>query len=74
MQYEDARKMGLRDGDKVIINLDSGSVQVDLCVKENMASGVMVLPRHHRIEWQKLKAVPSLVRPEQIEKARTPNP
>jgi NADH-quinone oxidoreductase subunit G len=70
MEDGDARKMGLNDGDKVLMKLDTGTVQVDLRVEANMASGVVVLPRHHLIEWQKLKAVPALVRPEQIEKAR----
>ena len=74
MQAEDARKMGLNDGDEVTVKLDTGSVQVNLCVVENMASGVLVLPRHHRIEWQQLKSVPALVRPEQIEKVSKPNP
>jgi NADH-quinone oxidoreductase subunit G len=64
----DAAKLGLGHGDKVKIKLDEGDVEVDVCVEENMASGVMILPRHRLLEWQKIKSLPKFVRFEEIEK------
>jgi len=53
---EDAGRAGLADGDRVLVQLDRGEVEVKVCVSKKMARGVMVLPRHRRLEWQKLKS------------------
>jgi len=68
MQVNDAARMGLSSEDRVRIKLDEGDVEVDVCIEENMASGVVVLPRHRLLEWQKVKRLPKFVRLEQIEK------
>jgi hypothetical protein len=31
--------------------------RVELCAVENMAPAVMILPRHHLLEWQELGGV-----------------
>ena len=64
----DAAILGLGRGDKVKIELDEGDVEVDVCIQENMASGVIILPRHRLLEWQKIKSLPKFVRFEEIEK------
>ncbi len=70
MHIDDATGLGLTHGDTVSIELDRGSLEVNLCAVENMAPGVMVLPRHHLLEWQKIERSPKFVRFEEIEKIR----
>jgi NADH-quinone oxidoreductase subunit G len=65
---DDAKRLGLTEGDRVAIKLDTEAVEVDVGVEENMASGVMVLPRHRLLEWQKIKEMPKIVRFEEIVK------
>jgi hypothetical protein len=48
--------------------LDQGEVEVDVWVEEHMAPGVLVLPRHRLLEWQKIRKLPKIVRFEEIEK------
>jgi NADH-quinone oxidoreductase subunit G len=68
MHAEDAARAVLSDGDQVVIRLDSGSLQVKLCVSLNMARGVVVLPRHRQLAWQKLRRYPVMVNLGQMEK------
>jgi len=39
------------------IQSDAGTIHVHAAVVENMAPGILVLPRHHRLDWQHLKAL-----------------
>jgi len=64
----DAVRMGLRDGDRVILHLDAGELRVGLSVRENMAQGVLILPRHRLLQWQRMKALPQRVPLERIER------
>lgn len=49
---EDAGKLGLSAGDRVALRLPGGSLTVELQLAANMASGVMVLPRHRQLDWR----------------------
>ena len=64
----DAVRLGVGRGDKIKIKLDEGDVEVDVWVEEDMAPGVMILPRHRLLEWQKIKSLPKFVRFGEIEK------
>ncbi|MEW6442416.1 MAG: NADH-quinone oxidoreductase subunit NuoG [bacterium] len=72
MHAEDAAAAGLADGDVARIGAggsgDAASVRVSVCVRENMARGVLFLPRHRTLEWQKLGGPPVRLRREQITK------
>jgi len=68
VHVDDAARMGLTDGDRITVKLDGGTVEVSLCSSEHMAPGVMVLPKHRLLEWQKVKRLPKIVRFEDIEK------
>lgn len=48
----DARSLGIADGDFVELSSDSGCLQAKASVVENMASGIILLPRHPRLPWQ----------------------
>ena len=52
MHPEDAAKLGLEAGDRVALRLPGGELRVALQVAANMASGVMVLPRHRQLNWR----------------------
>jgi NADH-quinone oxidoreductase subunit G len=68
MNRKDAGKLGLKDGDRIILSTGEGAIEVNLYVGENVASGVMVLPRHRQISWQKVKSLREWVPFENIKK------
>jgi NADH-quinone oxidoreductase subunit G len=65
---DDLAGLSLSDGDTVAIKLEGGELDVRISAKLNMAPGVIVLPRHRLLEWQKIKELPKVVRFEEIEK------
>jgi len=71
MHTNDAARLGLGRGDKVKIKLDEGDIEVDVWVEEDMAPGVMVLPRHRLLEWQKIENLPKFVSYEDVKKIST---
>jgi NADH-quinone oxidoreductase subunit G len=68
MHPKDAMKAGLKDKDRVTLQLDGGPLEIEVWIAENMASGTMVLPRHRQIQWQRLKGLPARVSIDQIKK------
>jgi len=62
----DAAQLGISDGDKVVIRSDAGKINVHAAVVENMASRILVLPRHHRLDWQHLEALKITLNKKQI--------
>ena len=52
MHPDDAAKLGLEAGDRVALRLPAGELTVALQVAANMASGVLVLPRHRQLNWR----------------------
>ena len=68
MHTDDAARLGLNLGDGVRIRLDEGDVEVDVWIEKDMAPGVVVLPRHRLLEWQKIRRLPKFVRFDEIEK------
>jgi NADH-quinone oxidoreductase subunit G len=71
IQVDDAARLGLSDSDRVTIVLDRGSLEVSVSVKENMASGVIVMPRHRLLEWQKIETLPKFIKFDEIKKIST---
>jgi len=71
MHVDSAARLGLSESDRVTINLDGGALEVSVSVKENMASGVIVMPRHRLLEWQKIESLPKFVSFDQISKIKT---
>jgi NADH-quinone oxidoreductase subunit G len=69
MHTADATGLNLRDGDRVTLATDQGELTVALRVTENMAKGVLVLPRHHRLNWQILGAASDRIQANRISKA-----
>ena len=56
---EDAAKAGIKDKDRSTVQLDTGSLEVEVRIVENMAPGVVILPCHHRSEWQRVRGLPA---------------
>jgi NADH-quinone oxidoreductase subunit G len=69
MSAKDAERMGLSDGEIVIVELDGGGLQIMLSVSDRTAEGVLVIPRHQSIDWRKIKDISFRVLPEKIRKA-----
>jgi len=49
---KDAERFGIKSKDVLRLVLGGEEVRVELCAVENMAPGVILLPRHHQLEWQ----------------------
>ena len=58
MQAKDAARLGLKDKDKIRISQVGGLLEVELAVVQNMAPGIMVLPRHRQLNWRIFKELP----------------
>ena len=52
MHTRDADALQLQNGDRVEIETDSGSLNICLQVTDNMATGILLIPRHRRLNWQ----------------------
>jgi hypothetical protein len=50
----DAAALGVADGDRVSIRSEHGALDVRVRLFENMAAGVIVVPRHRKLAWQAL--------------------
>ena len=68
MHAEVAARLDLSDGDKVTILLGRGALEVSVSVKKNMASGIIVMPRHRLLEWQRIESLPKYVSYEDVKK------
>jgi NADH-quinone oxidoreductase subunit G len=68
MHTSAAASLGLIDGDTVAIHTGNGSLEAKLKVVENMATGVLVVPRHRKLSWQIFETGMSSISREKIKK------
>jgi len=68
LHNSDAQSLDLTDGDSVSIQTESGHFEAKLNVFENMAAGVLVVPRHRKLSWQIFKPGMINIGREQIQK------
>ena len=68
MHTSEANSLDIVDGDSVTIQTESGNFTAKLEVVENMATGVLVVPRHRKISWQVFATDVSSIGREQIQK------
>ncbi|MCP4623877.1 MAG: NADH-quinone oxidoreductase subunit NuoG [bacterium] len=64
----EASILGLIDGDFISIETESGKLEAKLKVVENMAAGVLVVPRHRKLSWQIFETGSPIIRRDQIKK------
>jgi NADH-quinone oxidoreductase subunit G len=69
LHTSEARNLDLVDGSLVSIQTESGSLETKLKVVENMAPGVLIVPRHRNLSWQIFAAGLSSISRDQIKKA-----
>jgi NADH-quinone oxidoreductase subunit G len=69
MQTSEANSMGLVDGDLISIQTESGDIKAKLKAVENMATGVLVIPRHRKLTWKIFGTGTISIGREQIKKA-----
>jgi|WetSurMetagenome_2_1015567.scaffolds.fasta_scaffold00417_11 NADH-quinone oxidoreductase subunit G len=55
MHADDAVRFGLVDGDRVVMHLEGGPLEVGVNLSDDMVPGILVLPRHRKLAWQKVK-------------------
>jgi NADH-quinone oxidoreductase subunit G len=63
-----AADLGLAAGDLVALHLPGGEVTVRLKTARRMAPLVAILPRHRRLDWQKVQGWPTWIAPDHIKK------
>jgi NADH-quinone oxidoreductase subunit G len=49
----DAMQAEIAEAEKICLTLPGGSLEVRIVLKENMARGIIVIPRHRQLPWQK---------------------
>ena len=64
MHTSEAQTLDLKDDDLLSIQMKSGNLVAKLKTAENMAAGVLIVPRHRKISWQ-------IFEPETISVARS---
>jgi predicted molibdopterin-dependent oxidoreductase YjgC len=62
----DASTLGLEDGQRIAVPLEKGRLEAILRIADNVAPGVMVMPRHRQLAWQKIEKWPVKVEIKQI--------
>ncbi len=68
LRTETAERLGLRRGDQVVLQLPGGPLTIPLKTFVNMSPGVMVLPRHRQLAWQKVTTEQVLVPMKNLQK------
>ena len=66
LSEKDADRLGISHGGRVALQSEAGTIEVHAALAENMALGTLVLPRHHRLDWQRLKALKIRLKKNQI--------
>ena len=64
----DAARLGLAEGDTAALHLEGGELVLQVHIASNMAPGVVIVPRHCRVAWQKLKQWPAILPDDHIRK------
>lgn len=73
MATEIGRRIGLQTRDHAVLTLDNGELEVEVELNDQTAPGVMILPRHDQIAWQKMAAFPIRLTLDRIEKKEKKN-
>lgn len=68
MHEDDAAALGLSDGDRIVVEGASGRMSLPLRTARNMATGLLVIPRHRRVNWQVLGADTRWIEKKRIKK------
>jgi NADH-quinone oxidoreductase subunit G len=68
IQTAEAEGLGLSDGNRILIRTDNGSLEAKLMTFENMAPGIVILPRHRSLAWQIFEAGRVIIGRDQIKK------
>jgi NADH-quinone oxidoreductase subunit G len=68
MHVGEAERLGLYEDNQVLIQTDNGRLEAKLKTFRNMASGVIVLPRHRLLPWQIFKSGRIRIGRDQIKK------
>lgn len=70
LSEQDAMRLQLRMGDRIAIDAGAGDIDIQVAVSGRMASGTLFLPRHHMLDWQRLKYRRMRLSLERIRKTR----
>jgi NADH-quinone oxidoreductase subunit G len=65
---EDAQRLGLSEGDRFSLTLEGGELVAGLRMAPTMAKGIVIIPRHRQLDWQRISQWPVRLRDEQIRK------
>jgi NADH-quinone oxidoreductase subunit G len=68
MSPKDASMIGLKDGERMTLPLDRGRLEMKLRIVDNMAPGVIIMPKHRQLAWQKMEKWPVKIAVDQIRK------
>lgn len=72
MSFETGSRLGLQTKDRVILTFKGGPLEVEVDLSDPMPAGIMILPRHEALTWQKMTAIPEAVSLDRIKKVDQP--
>ncbi len=68
MNPKDASRAGLKDNEKITLHLERGPLALELRVASNVAPGIIVLPKHRQLLWQKMQRGSKIIGLDRIKK------
>ena len=51
----DAHRLGISDGDSVAIDTGQGTIRIAVTVRDGIAPGTLIIPRHRKVMWQQVQ-------------------
>jgi len=72
MHPDDAARLKLADKDRIRLLSDDGELVLELGIAGNMAPGVIIIPRHRRLNWRQFKQWPAFLPDDCIQKIQGP--
>jgi NADH-quinone oxidoreductase subunit G len=68
MHADDAASLGFMEGDLISMTLETGTLETIVSLSKNMAPGTLVLPRHRKLEWQKVNGFSVMLSSDRMKK------
>jgi len=62
--------MGIAAGDTIALPVDGVRLEMEVEVTEQMARGIMILPLHRQLDWDRISRIPSSILKKRIKRKK----
>jgi len=70
LHARDAADMGIAAGDTIALPVDGVRLEMEVEVTEHMARGIMILPLHRQLDWDRISRIPSAILKKSIKRKK----